>query len=134
MIQISGQYGDPKAPDFFFPLQKKLNDLFKKYLKGVYFDTLIKLSIIFRVSGKARDFGHIGPEKLKYLKKDNELTIDLTFSEEQWKNVDKEQIRELVKEGVNECIALLLEKATNLDEVKDVNTFKADLEQAFSEF
>ena len=134
MIQIRGQYGDPKAPDFFFPLQKKLNDLFKKYLKGVYFDTLIKLSIIFRVSGKVRDFDHVGPEKLKYLKKDNELTIDLAFSEEQWKNVDKEQFRKLVKEGVNECITLLLEKAESLNEVEDINTFKNNLEQAFSKF
>lgn len=41
-IQISGQYGDPQADDIFWPMQKKLNDYFKKYIIGGYFKRITK--------------------------------------------------------------------------------------------
>ena len=134
MIQISGQYGDPKASDYFFPLQKKLNDLFKRHTMGVYFHTLVKLSIVFRVSGKVRDFGSSGAERLKYLKKDSELTIDLAFREDHWKGQDIESIKNKVQVGVNEYLTLLFEKADDLEEFSDKDSLITDLEKVFSEF
>ena len=43
IVQIGGDYGDPKASDYFFPLQKKFNDLFKKHVSGEYFQAINKL-------------------------------------------------------------------------------------------
>ena len=56
MIQISGQYGDPKAPDFFFPLQKKLKNLSKKYLTGNYFESITKLQLFLEYLEKPGAF------------------------------------------------------------------------------
>jgi hypothetical protein len=134
MIQISGQYGDPRADDLFWPLQKTLNDSFKKHMLGAYFQAIVMFSIVFRVSGKVRDFGSEGPERMKYLKKDSEITIDLAFSESFWSGVEKNDLKLRVADGVRECLSLMLEKAQALGEVGDVKGFNSDVEKAISEF
>lgn len=68
-VQISGQYGDIQTDDIFWPMQKKLNDYFKKYIVGEYFKSITKIAIVFRVSGKIWDFKSQGVESLRYLKK-----------------------------------------------------------------
>lgn len=134
MIQISGDYGDPRADGLFWPLQKRLNDCFRKHLNGVYFSALAKLSIVFRVSGKVHDFGSEGPERMKHLKKDSEITIDLVFPESFWRGVDKNDLNVGVANGVRECLSLMLEKAQAIREVEDSEWFKNDVEKAISEF
>lgn len=134
MIQISGQYGDPRADDLFWPIQKTLNDCFKKSIVGAYFKALVMFSIVFRVSGKVRDFGSEGPERMKHIKKDAEITIDLVFPESFWRGVDKYDFKVSVADGVRKCIFLMLEKAEAIGEVEDVKAFKSDLEKAISEF
>lgn len=68
------------------------------------------------------------------MKKDNELTIDLTFSEEQWKNVKKEEVKKIVKQGVEKCIVLLLAKADSINDIMECDNFKSDFDKLISEF
>lgn len=134
MIQISGQYGDPRADDLFWPLQKALNDGFKKHISGAYFKAIVMFSIVFRVSGKVRNFGSEGPERMKHIKKDCEITIDLAFPENFWRGVDKNDLKVSVADGVRECLRLMLEKAQAIGEVEDAEGFKKDVDKAISEF
>lgn len=133
-IIISGQYGDPKASAIFWPLQKGLNDIFKQYIKGDYFHTLIELSIVFRVSGKVTDFNYDGPERIKYSKSEPSITIDLTFPETTWRGEDVDAVKLRVKNGVMLCFELMLEKADKLGEVKDNEAIRRDINLAIVNF
>lgn len=133
-IQISGDYGEPRADDLFWPLQKKLNDCFNKQMTGVYFNALVMLSIVFRVSGKVLDFGSEGPEKLKHIKKDSELTIDLVLPQTFWRGVDQRKLKSNIAVSLQVCINLMLDKAKQLNEIKNLEGFRRDLEKAISEF
>lgn len=133
-IIISGQYGDPKASRVFWPMQKKLNDTFEKYIKDDYFHNLIELSIVFRVSGKISNFKGDGPEKMKYLKSEPSITIDLTFPESAWRDVDRDTIKLKIVNGINSCFLLMLEKAEKLGEIKDNDAIRNDIELAISDF
>lgn len=68
-IQISGQYGESRASDVFWPMQKKLNECFENNIKGGYLKSILKFAIGLRVSGKLCDFQSQGAERLRYLKK-----------------------------------------------------------------
>ncbi|WP_052702417.1 hypothetical protein [Marinomonas sp. S3726] len=134
MIQVSGQYGDPRADDLFWPIQKMLNDFFKEDILGAYFKTIVMFSIVFRVSGKVRDFGSEGPERMKYLKKDAEITIDLVFPEHSWRGEAQNDLKQCVANGVRECLSLMLTKAQSIGEVEDAEGFKCDVEKVVSGF
>lgn len=134
IVQISGQYGDPKAADVFFPFQRKLNELFKFHVAGAYANSLAKLSIVFRVSGSVRDFGAFGPERLKYLKKDAEITVDLVFSDRQWRGQDLEAVKEIVKNGVEDCLRLIIDKAEAIQELVDKESLQNDLKKVLYYF
>jgi len=133
-IQISGQYGDPQADDIFWPMQKKLNDYFKKYIVGEYFKSITKIAIVLRVSGKISDFKSQGAERLKYWKKDKVLSIDLVFSESQWLGVDLSVVRKIPAEGIKECLNLMIERAVKLNEVVDKEALMEDIENALADF
>ncbi|MDP2571930.1 hypothetical protein Q8W40_07055 [Vibrio penaeicida] len=132
MIQVSGQYGDPKADSLFWPIQKTLNDNFKQHIDGEYFETINMFSIVFRVSGKVRDFGSEGPERIKHNKKDSEVTIDLVFPESFWKNIDKKELEDKVIKQVRQCIVLILEKSEKIEKNGDIESLKIDIENALS--
>lgn len=134
MIQISGQYGDSSADNLFWPIQKMLNDCFRKSIIGRYFKAIVMFSIVFRVSGKVRDFGSEGPERMKYIKKDAEITIDLVFPESFWRGVDKNDLKVNVADAVKESLFLMIEKAEAIGEVEDVETFRCDVEKAIIAF
>lgn len=134
MIQISAQYGDPKADRVFWPLQKSLNDKFSEFLTHKYFKSIEKLSIIFRVSGKVRDFKSQGPEIPKFIKKELELTIDLVFSEPQWKALENNVVKATVIDGVKDCVKLLVDKSEQLGELIDRETLMNDIEKALVDF
>ena len=134
MIQISGDYGDPQADDTFWPIQKSLNDSFNKHILSEYFKTIVMFSIVFRVSGKVHDFGSEGPELMKHIKKDFEITMDLAFPESCWRGVDKRELKVGVADGVRKCLGLMLEKAREIGEVEDSEGFKNDVEITISEF
>jgi hypothetical protein len=138
-IQISGQYGDPKADGIFWPIQKELNEFFKSNISDGYFKDISKLAIAFRVSGKAQNFHSKGPERMKYIKQDQCITIDLVFPVEQWANTTNENLLNTVTTGVLNCLHLMIEKSKALgmlvDEKKllsDINNALRDLEENHS--
>ena len=133
-IQISGQYGDPLSSKIFSPLRIELNQCFKKNISREYFNTLIKLAIVLRVSGKISDFKSQGAERLRYWKKDKVLSIDLVFSESQWLGVDLSVVRKITAEGIKECLNLMIERAVKLNEVVDKEALMEDIENALADF
>lgn len=134
MIQISAQYGDPKAAKYFFPLQKKLNNLFIEYCVNDYFFSIKKLSVIFRVSGSIRDFCWDGPERFKYLNNQAEFTLDLSIPELKWKGKSVDQLKNLLKSGLIKCCTIFLEESFNLEELKNKGFFVRDFYRVLSEF
>lgn len=133
-IQISGQYGDPQADDMFWPLQKRLNDCFEKYIVNDYFESITKLAIVFRASGKMWDFESQGAECLRYLKKTNALTIDFVFTELQWSNADMAELKKIIAQGTIECLELMIGKSVKLGELADKGALLSDIEKSLDEF
>lgn len=133
-IQISGQYGDPKADGIFWPIQKKLNDFFKSNISDGYFQGISKLAIAFRVSGKAQNFDSKGPERMKYIKRDQCITIDLVFPVEQWANKTNEDLLNTVIAGVLTCLNLMIEKSKALGLLVNENKLLSDINNALHDF
>ena len=133
-IQISGQYGDPLSSKIFSPLRIELNQCFKKNISREYFNTLIKLAIVLRVSGEISDFKSQDAERLRYWKKDKVLSIDLVFSESQWLGVDLSVVRKITAEGIKESLNLMIERAVKLNEVVDKEALMEDIENALADF
>lgn len=133
-IQISGQYGDPQADDMFWPLQKRLNECFKKHIVNNYFESVTKLSIVFRASGKMWNFESQGAECLRYLKKTNTLTIDFVFTESQWSDTNMTELKKIIVQGTTECLELMIQKAVKLGELLDKKTLLSDIEKSIGEF
>ena len=134
MIQISAQHGDPKTPEIIWLSHKKLNDLFEKIMPGQYFATVTILSIILRVSGKITDFGGEGPDRLRYIKRENEITIDLVIPEENWRGANSESIRRYIVGGVADCFDLLVGKAETIGEILDIDILRNDFNKVMAEF
>lgn len=133
-IQISGQYGEPRASDIFWPMQKKLNECFVNNIKEGYLKNILKFAIGLRVSGKLCDFQSQGAERLRYLKKTNALTIDLVFAESQWSNADMAELKKIIAQGVTECLELMIEKSAKLGELVDKGALLSDIEKSIDEF
>lgn len=134
MIQISAQHGDPKTPPIIRLCHKTFNDLFEEKMSAKYFSTVTILSIIFRVSGKITDFGGEGPERLRYVKKENEITIDLVIPEDKWRGVEPETIKHYIGDGVATCFDLLIAKAEATGEIDDPRIIKRDFDEVMAEF
>lgn len=133
-VQISGHYGDPKADRFFNPLKKKLNDLFQSKVGGVYFRSIVLLGIVIRVSGKVRDFGSKGPERLKYVNKENAITIDLVFSVDMWQGVESSVLAEAVYDGISKCLSMMVEKSKELNELMEEDKLNSALNEVLELF
>lgn len=111
MITICAQYGGPKAGDNIRPLAIRLNEYFDQHPPSNYFSGVKKLSIILRVSGSVTDFGHEGPERLRYLKKSDEITIDFTIPESAWTGKSLDDMRKYLRIGFEQCFEHLMTKA-----------------------
>lgn len=114
-----------------FYLNDDLND---------YFNNLEFFSIIFRISGEAkdRDFnGGSGPEFLKKVRGEQIYTIDLTVPVSAWKDKNEQQLRQYLADGVCQCFELLKEKARKakeiIDEEKLDNDFQAGMQRFMTE-
>lgn len=134
LVQISGDYGEPKADDVFWPLQRELNHLFKQNDLEKCFETLRVFSIVFRVSGKITDFGAGGPEKIKYIKKKSEITMDLVFPESSWKGLSLIEVKGNIVGGLDDCLEEMCSKAEKLKEIKDIGTFNTYFKNVIGEF
>lgn len=136
MLQISAQYGDPKATDVFWPFHRSLNQEFESVDAEEYFETLTCLSIVLRVSGAVRDFEAEGVERLKKVRGTPELTVDLAVPENRWKGVDGEAFAAYLRTGIEAACEALIVKAEQAGEVKDPEklraTLRAGIERVFS--
>ncbi len=122
LIQFSSQNGSTQAGDAIWPYQKELNSIFfneKSDLK--LFKSYEYFTIVFRVSGKNRDFGNEGPEYLKKSRGRNVITIDLSIPELRWLNISKKELGLYLINGIHECFELLKEKANKHKEITDEN-------------
>ena len=133
-ILISGQYGEPRASDIFWPMQKKLNECFDRNIQEGHLKTISKFAIGFRVSGKLCNFKSQGAERLRYLKKSNALTVDLVFSESQWSSADLDEIKKNIVIGVLNCFDLMIVKSEKLGELVKKESLLSDIEKTISEF
>ena len=133
-VQISGQYGDPKADRFFWPLQKGFNEIFRAKIDVIYFRSIVLLAIVFRVSGKVTDFGSKGPERMKYIKKENTINIDLVFSVEMWQGVDQLILAQAVCDGVSQCLSMMVEKSKALNELVEEDELNLAISEALELF
>ncbi|MBV6290446.1 hypothetical protein, partial [Pseudomonas aegrilactucae] len=114
--------------------KKKLNDLFQSKVGGVYFRSIVLLGIVFRVSGKVRDFGSKGPERLKYVEKENAITIDLVFSVDMWQGVESSVLAEAVYDGVSKCLSMMVEKSKELNELMEEDELNSALNEVLELF
>jgi len=133
-IEISAQYGDSDSKDAVRPSHRAMNELFEENLRGRYFQTIQKLSIVFRVSGSIWKFEPEGPDHLRYSRRDKEITIDLVIPESRWRGAASGEIRAYVAQGVKRCFELLVARAKKEKEIIDETGLLADFQKAITEF
>ena len=76
------------------PYHILLNRIFyQKQDESDYFETLLFLSIVFRVSGKHQDFKSEGAEFLQKSASRNVYTIDFAIPQERWQNKTDVELR-----------------------------------------
>ena len=108
MIEFSGQYGEPKAAALLSPLQRELNEMFESSDVTPFLIGIDKLSVVFRASGKVRDFGTEGPERAAVIPGRPELTIDLVIPSSRWRETNKAVLKAYLAAGIREAINNLI--------------------------
>jgi hypothetical protein len=134
MIQISAQYGDQNSTRFIRPFHKKLNDILEKVVVEKFFKNILKLSIVLRVSGEIWKYKGEGPEKIVFMKKKNEMTIDLIIPESKWKAVGEIEFKSYIENSIRQCFGLLLERAKKENELTDEDGIQIEFNNAMKEF
>ena len=134
LIEVSGQYGDPKVSKLFWPLQKKMNECFDKCVAGGYFKSLSKIAIALRVSGEIWKFSPEGPGKLRYKRKENTITVDLVFLDKQWVGKEFDEVVREVVDGMRDCFSLIIERAKSIGELENESRLVEDVEVALKDF
>ncbi|MHB9839202.1 hypothetical protein Q8F57_030730 [Paraburkholderia terrae] len=134
VIEISGQYGDPQCAPLFFPLQRELNDLFKKYCVDDYFVSLEKISIIFRISGEITDFEGDGPERFKFIRKGSEFTIDFVVPKFKWMGKSEIELRLLINDGLIKCFNIFIDRSISFNEMNDKDDLLRDVGLVLRDF
>ncbi|MGC3893445.1 hypothetical protein [Pseudomonas urmiensis] len=129
-IAISGQYGDPNASKAFWPLQKKMNASFKTAITKEYFQLIKVLSIGLRVSGDIQDFKSSGIERLKFLKRDKILTIDLVYSKNEWITLNNNSLEVDLTNKIRQCLELMIVEAKKIDTISDEKQLISEIEIA----
>ncbi len=134
MIQISAQYGDQKSTKFVRPFHKRLNELLVKIKAEKFFKTISKLSIVLRVSGEIWQFNGEGPERLKFLKKENEMTIDLLIPKTKWMAECEEEFKPYLEKGIRKCFEYFLKRAVKEKDLISENRIRHRFNNAMDEF
>ena len=122
------------ARRLIFPLQRELNQALGEISSTDYFRTIERLTVIFRVSGDARDFEGDGPERLRYIKKENELTADLVIPADKWKVVPETALRIYIKDNFEVIWTWMIEKVESLEEGKDIQSLSQKVKAIMEKF
>jgi hypothetical protein len=133
-LEIFAQYGDPESTGAVRPLQQLLNRVLEECLTGKYFHSIEKLSIFLRVSGSIWKFEPEGPDRLRYRKRDKEITIDLVIPENRWRGVGSAEMQAYVADQVKRCFGFLLARARKEKGLIDEDALASDLQRAMNEF
>ena len=134
MIQVSAQYGDHNSTKIIRPFHKRLNDLLEEVVVETYFKAIVKLSIVLRVPGEFWKFNGEGPQKLKYMKKQKEITIDFVIPESKWKPVSEIEFSSYIENGIRQCFELFLERAKKEKELIDEDGIRSGFVNAMKIF
>jgi hypothetical protein len=134
LIKFSSQNGSTEAGNTIRPLQKELNEIFNDLTPKYYCCDLDYFSIVFRVSGKNRDFNYEGAELLKKVRNKNVYTIDYSIPEARWAESDEREFKSYVSKGVFECFGLLLEKVMVDRMLIEKDSILFDFEKKMSTF
>ncbi len=135
MIEISAEYGEPRASKKFWPLHRTLNQIFEVHLRGEYFAKgLSKLGIVLRVSGRVQEFMGEGPERVMYLPRECLITLDLVIPEVRWKLVELPELQHYLEEQVRKSFALLLDLAASRSLIIDQQALQSDFEKAMAAY
>jgi hypothetical protein len=133
-LDLFAHYGDSDAKEAIQPFQRDLINLFEKSLTGRYFRTVERLSVFLRVSGSIRGFEGEGPQRLKFLRRDHVITVDLVIPQSRWREVKRSEIHKILYLGVKDCVELLIQRAKKEGELLDESNLVSDFQQAMDMF
>lgn len=71
---------------------------------------------------------------MKYIKRDQCITIDLVFPVEQWANTTNEDLLNTVITGVLNCLNLMIEKSKTLGMLVNEKKLLSDINNALHDF
>lgn len=131
-IRIGAQIGGV-GDKYFTPLHSGLNKSFRKHIKDGYFKTINELYMAFRVSGHITDFKSEGPERMRYMRKQGYISIDLVFPESSWCRVHPQNVHDLIISGVEECLSLMIDRADKEKELLDRARLEKDIKTAIDD-
>jgi hypothetical protein len=135
MIEISAEYGEPKASKRLWPIHHTLNRLFEEHLRGNYFAKgLCKLGIVLRVSGRVQEFAGEGPERVRYFPPECLITLDLVIPEVRWKAAELPELNDYLEEQVRKSFALLVDFAVSRSLIADQRALQNDFEKAMAAY
>ena len=135
LIQFGSENGSTQAGKAIFPLQKKLNSIFfESDEERSLFNDFDFLSIVFRVSGKNKNFGFEGAERLKKSRGRRTLTIDLSIPENRWKESESMEFGMYIAEGVKVCFEKLKDELTRLQDVENLVEINNRFQNGIEEF
>ena len=77
---ISAQFGGPNATDRFKPFFLNFKKIVESHCKNKYSDEILELSYIFRVDGNISSWNTKGCNRMRLMKKQNYITIDIGIS------------------------------------------------------
>lgn len=122
------------ARRLIFPLQRELNQELGEISTTDYFRTIERLTVVFRISGDARDYGGDGPERLRYIKRENELTADLVIPADKWKIVPQVTLRIYIKNNFEVIWTWMMEKAKDLEEGNNLDSLSKKVDDIMEKF
>ena len=134
ILQVSAHYGDPFSAAVVRPFHRTLNQIFETTVRGKYFRSIEKLSIVFRVCGEIWKFAGEGPDRVKLLKQRREITVDLVIPEGRWRDVPPAQLRDYLDGQIKQCFQVLLGRARKADELASEKSLVDDFEAAMIKF
>src|SRR5437870_4871758 len=111
LFEMFAQYGDSDATDVVRPFHRIFSQAFEECFQDRYFETVQRFSIFLRVSGSIWKFESEGPERLRYGRRRNEITIDLVIPENRWRGVASRAFRVYLKHQVKICFESLVARA-----------------------
>jgi hypothetical protein len=132
-ITFGSQMGDVKAAEAVQPHLIELRNLLKKYCIGLYSNDIDEFAPIARVDGEIWHWNFEGCQRMRLIKKERYITIDIGVPRHRWENVSGQEIKRYLFNYLEEAIHLMInrlksEKFTINEEdiLKDLSAVKKE--------